>query len=92
MAKQASVSIEEQETTFTVEATDRNTLYVFSNDPTWIRRLDGITESYREDSYGKFYKLDLSEFTFTLRPKRKMTEEQKRASAERLQTARLATK
>lgn len=83
-----STSLDEQETVFTVEATDRNTLHIFTNDRVWIDRLDKITTSTSEDVYGKSYTLDLNEFTFTLRPKRKMSDEERKAAAERLAVAR----
>lgn len=71
-------ALDEQETTFTIEATDRNTLAVFTNDSVWLARLDklGVAPEWT-DEYGASYKLDLSEFTFTLRPKKKLTDSQR---------------
>lgn len=89
MAKnKESISTDEQETTFTIEGADHKTLYVFSNDLTWTNKLDKMVTSYRQDGYGKFYELNLKDYTFTLRPKRKMSSEERKASGVRLQTAR----
>lgn len=84
-------ALDEQETTFTVEATDRNTMYIYSNDSVWLGRLERLgVEPERETSYGKSYKIDLREFTFTLRPKRKMSDAEKSALAKRLVMSREA--
>ncbi|MCB0596033.1 MAG: hypothetical protein KDD28_18215 [Phaeodactylibacter sp.] len=82
-------ALDEQETNFTIEATDRNTLYVWSNDSVWLARLEKLgIKPTRESEYGKSYKLDLNEFTFTLRPKRKLTDEQRAAAREQLASLR----
>lgn len=82
-------ALDEQETTFTVEATDRNTLCAFTNDSVWLARLEklGVAPEWT-DEYGASYKLDLNEFTFTLRRKRKLSAEEREAAAARLAAAR----
>ena len=84
MAERAP-ALDEQETTFTVEATDRNTVHVFSNDGVWQGRMErlGIRPT-RRSAYGCWYKVSLEEFSFGVRRKRQMSEEQRAASAERL--------
>jgi hypothetical protein len=81
--------LDEQETTFTVEATDRKTVRIFSNDVVWQRRIEelGIVAD-REDAYGKFYTVSLEEYSFGVRRKRQMSDEQREAAAERLAASR----
>jgi hypothetical protein len=80
-----TTSLEERESNFTIEATDRNTLSVFSNDTVWQARIEklGIV-AHRESGYGKFYKIDLNDFSFGLRVRRKLNDEQRQALRERL--------
>lgn len=84
-------ALDEQETTFIIEATNRKLIYVFSNDSVWLAKLErcGI-EPVSEDEYGKSYEIDLDDFTFILRPKRKMSDEEKAKLAKRLAAARKA--
>lgn len=80
-----TVSLDEQETSFTIEAVDRGSVYVFSNDTVWQRRIErlGITH-YREDGYGRFYKVSLEDFNFGFRKKRQLSDEQRRDMSERM--------
>jgi hypothetical protein len=81
----ANQALDEQESNFTIEATDRNTLKVFSNDVVWQRRLEGLgIVPTRASEYGKFYTVDLTQFSFGVRRKRQLSEEQRAANAERL--------
>lgn len=76
----ANQALDEQETNFTIEATDRNALAVFSNDVVWQRRIESLgINPHRSDSYGKFYNVDLSQFSFGIRRKRQMSEERRAA-------------
>lgn len=78
-------ALDERETNFTIEATDRNCVRVFSNDTVWQGRIEklGIVAD-RESDYGKFYSIDLKNFLFNLRPRRKLNEEQRAVLRERL--------
>lgn len=78
-------ALDERETNFTIEATDRGIVRVFSNDTVWQGRLEklGIVAD-RESGYGKFYKIDLENFNFSLRQRRKLNDEQRAALRERL--------
>lgn len=82
-------ALDEQETTFTIEATDRTTIHVFTNDSVWIARIEklGIV-AHDQDEYGKFYRVSLSDFNFGIRKKKALTNEQRRAIAERLNAPR----
>ena len=78
-------TLDEQETNFTIEATDRTTLRVFSNDPVWQKRIDDLgVVVERTDGYGKFYLVDLNQFNLGIYRKRQYTDEQREAMAERL--------
>lgn len=78
-------ALDEQETTFTIEATDRNTVHVFTNDSVWINRMQKLgIDAYNEDAYGKFYRVSLDVFSFGFRQKPQFTEEQRRALSERM--------
>lgn len=85
----ANQALDEQESTFTVEATDRNVVSIFSNDVVWQNRIEklGIV-AHRADGYGKFYRVDLSEFSFGIRRKRQVSDEQRAAMAERFAAMR----
>jgi hypothetical protein len=78
------LALDEQETLWTIEATDRNTVKVFSNDQVFQRRLAklGIVP-YRTDGYGMFYSVSLDNFSFGIRKKRAMTDEQRRVARNR---------
>lgn len=77
-------ALDERETNFTVEATDRNTLRIFSNDTVWQNRIEKLgINAHRESGYGKFYVVNLENFLFGLRPRRKLSEEQRAALRER---------
>lgn len=81
----ANQALDEQETSFTIEATDRKALRIFSNDGVWQNRIEklGIQPTKTSD-YGKWYLVSLDEFGFGIRKKRQMSEEQRYAAAERL--------
>jgi len=82
-------ALDEQETSFTIEATDRNTVHVFTNDVVWINRLEKLgIESYREDGYGKFYRVSTDDFSFGFRKRPTLTDEQRREMAERMAAVR----
>ena len=89
MAEQA-IGFDEQETTWTIEATDRNRVRVFSNDPIWQRRLEsvGIVPDL-VDGYGRFYAFSLDEYQFNVKRKPTMTDEQKQARLQRLKPSGL---
>jgi len=81
----ANLALDEQETNYTIEATDRKTVNVFSNDVVTQRQIERLgIEAHRCDGYGKFYTVDLTQFRFGSRRKRQMSDEQKAANAERL--------
>lgn len=81
----ANLALDEQETNYTIEATDRKTVNVFSNDVVTQRQIERLgIEAHRCDGYGKFYTVDLTQFSFGIRRKRQMSDEQKAANAERL--------
>lgn len=81
----ANLALDEQETNYTVEATDRKTVNVFSNDAVTQRQMERLgIEPHRSDGYGKFYTVDLTQFSFGIRRKRQMTDEQKAALGARL--------
>lgn len=82
-------ALDEQETNFTIEATDRNTVHVFTNDVVWINRLKKLgIESYREDSYGKFFRVSMDDFSFGFRKRPTLTDGQRRKMAERMAAVR----
>ena len=83
------LTLDEQESNFTVEATDRSVVSVFSNDVVWQNRIEKLgIEPHRSDGYGKFYKVDLSQYSFGIRRKRQMSDEQRSAIAERFAALR----
>ena len=76
----ANPALDEQESNFTIEATNRNMVNVFSNDVVWQNRIEKLgIEPHRSDGYGKFYKVDLTQFSFGIRRKRQMSDEQRAA-------------
>jgi len=84
-------ALDEQETTFTIEATDRKTVTVFSNDQVWQNRIEKLgVEAFRRNAYGRWYHLSLEEFNFGFRKKRQLSAEQRAISAERLAALRSA--
>ena len=84
------LTLDEMETNFVIEASDRNTLQIFSNDSVWQNRLAalGITP-YRVDGYGKFYRVSLEDYNFGIYRKRQLSDEQRQAAAQRLKLSRL---
>ena len=84
------LATEEMETDFNIMADDRNTLYVCSDDPVWMRKLDKLQSPCKvsEEGITHWYEFDLREFTFTLRPKQKMTEANRILASERMKKMR----
>lgn len=84
------LALDEQETNFTVEATDRNVINIFSNDSVWIKRLEALNISpYRVDGCGRFYKVSLDDFNFGIYRRRQLSDDVRAAMAERLKAVRL---
>lgn len=80
-----SQALDEQETIFTIDATDRKTVTIFSNDSVWQGRVEKLgIEPFRVNGYGRWYKISLKEFSFGVRKKRQVSDEQRAAGAERL--------
>lgn len=81
-------ALDEMETTFTIEATDRSVVHVYSNDLVYQRRLERVgCMPYRtaEDG-GKFYKLSAKQLSI----RKPMSDAQKQKLAERLRGRELA--
>ena len=84
-----NLALDEQESNYTIEATDRHTLHVFSNDSVVQKQLERLgIESHRSDGYGKFYTVDLTQYSFGVRRKRQISDEQRAALATRLASYR----
>lgn len=82
------MSIDEMETNFTIEATDRSVVNIFSNDKVWQRRIEALgIVPYLIDGYGRFYRVSLGQYNFGLKRKRVLTDEQRQAMAERMRVA-----
>jgi hypothetical protein len=81
-------ALDEQETTFTIEATDRSVVHVYSNDLVYQGKLERAgCMPYRDcEDGGKFYKLPVAQ----LRIAKPMSDERKRNLAERLRRKELA--
>lgn len=83
------LALDEQETLYTIEATDRSTVKVFSNDQVFQRRLAKLgIAPYRTDGYGMFYSVSLDNFSFGIRKKRVVTDEQRQVARERFMSVR----
>lgn len=84
-------SLDEQETTFTIDATDRSLVRVYSNDPVFIARLEkvGAKVHRRADDGGMFYDLPANQLTLR-NPRQPMPPEQRAAAAARLARIRAA--
>lgn len=82
-------ALDEQETTFTIEATDRSVVYVYSNDLVFQRKLERVgCQLYRVcDDGGKFYKLPSNQLRVTM-PPRQLTDEEKQVARERFAALR----
>lgn len=81
--------LDERETLFTIDATDRKTVTVFSNDSVWQGRIEKLgIEPFRINGYGKWYKVGLGEFSFGIRKKRQVSDEQRAVLAERFAALR----
>lgn len=82
-------ALDEQETTFTIEATDRKTVTVFTNDSVWQGRMEKLgIEAFRRNAYGRWYRVSLEEFLFGFRKKRQLSDEQRALMAERMAAVR----
>lgn len=91
MTEQVVLATDEQETLFTIEATDRHTVSIFSNDRVYQKRFAKLgIEPYLTNGYGSFYRVSLEDFSFGLRRKRMMSEEQRQAARERFLAYRSA--
>lgn len=85
------LALHEQESTWLIEATDRNTVKVFSNDQVFQRRLAKLgIAPYRTDGYGMFYSVSLDNFSFGIRKKRAVSEEQRQVARNRFIAMRAA--
>lgn len=83
------LALDEQETTFTIEATDRNTISVFSCDKVWMARLEKLgIQPTRTNEYGAWYTVSLNDWSFGLHRKRQLSDEQRAAFAERMAALR----
>ena len=79
-------SNEDRETHLSLVASNRVTWEVYTEDPVMIRRLDKITNRVRETLTGVYYKLDKSQVS--LKKKRVLTEEQRKALQQRAKNMR----
>jgi hypothetical protein len=74
-------TLDEQETTFTIDATDRTLVRVYTNDPVWIMRLRKAEAKVHRlcDDGGIFFDLRIEQLVVRKgkRQQRKLTEEQK---------------
>ena len=85
-----NLATDEMETDFVIEASDRNTLQIFSNDAVWQRRIEALgVVAYRVDGYGRWYKVSLTDYNFGLYKKRQLSDDQRAAMAQRLKAVRL---
>ena len=79
------IALGEQETNYTVEATDRSVVHVFSNDLVIWKQMERLgIEPYRSDEYGRFYDVSMDEFNFGIRRKRQLSEGQRQVLRERM--------
>lgn len=82
-------ALDEQETLFTIDATDRKTVTIFSNDSVWQGRVEKLgIEPFRVNGYGRWYKVSLKEFSFGVRKKRQVSDEQRAVLTERFAALR----
>lgn len=80
---------EEQETTFTIEATNRKVVRVYSGEPVYQRKLERVGAKVIEsmEDGGKFYELPANQVRIT-KPPAKFTDAQRAQLARRLRDAR----
>ncbi len=84
-----SFSLDEQVTTFTIEATDRSVVYCYCNDPVYQGKIEraGIEPYQVEPDGGKFYRVPINQLSIRKLP-RKLTEAQRVAAFKRLEPGR----
>ncbi len=70
---------EEQETTISMDATNRDLWLVYSSDPVMIARLDKIAKTVKSDSWGNFYRLKGRQVLLRLVPKKRVLSESHKA-------------
>lgn len=90
-----TLSREEQETCILFNAANRETVFVFSDDPTWQKKLEkaGAVVTKIHLTGGKEYELQYRQITVRkLAVKKSMTDEQRQAAKERLKNMRKARK
>lgn len=82
---------DEAETTFTIEATNRSVVRVYSADPVYRRKLErvGATLVEEMEDGGAFYTLPSNQLRIS-KPPRKLSEAEKAESAKHLAMARQA--
>lgn len=60
-------------------------VHVFSNDSVTWRQMEKLgIEPCRSDEYGRFYDVSLDQYSFGIRRKRQLTDEQRSALSERM--------
>jgi hypothetical protein len=81
--------LEEMETIFTIDATDRSIARVYSNDPVFIRKIERAGAEVVEKTIdgGMFFNLPISQLTIR-KPPRRLSTEEKTSAVARLAIAR----
>ena len=83
----ANQTLDEQETHFSIIASDRKVIHVFSDDVVWMARLDKIATFVRNTGGGKEYTLRADQL-LVRKGKRQMSDAQKAAAGERMRRIR----
>lgn len=83
----ANLTQDEQETCFSIVASDRKLIHVFSDDPVWMARLDKIATFVRVTGEGKEYTLRDDQLVVR-KGKKQMSEAQKAQMSERMRNMR----
>lgn len=86
----AEPTLDEIETHFHITASDRSKVEVYSDDPVWQQRLEKITQPIRVKGRGRWYELHIDQFVIRA-GKRKVSDEQRAAFAERMRLMRNGT-
>jgi hypothetical protein len=91
MAEPHKFSLDEQETTFTIDATDRSLVRVYSNDSVFIARLEKVGAKVHRDpgDGGMFYDLPANQLSLR-NPSKPMSDERRAEAAARLAKIRAA--
>ena len=79
------LSNEERETNLNMTGDDHTVWIVFTDDPFWMRRLDGVAELLATVGQGKRYRLDANQVTVRARPK-PLSDERKAQLAQQLRS------